>query len=873
MGASECARSCLRTLLPSLPILFGFALVSLVFNVAIPLLEAPDEPSHVAMVRYIESHHALPIQQPPSFFPVGQEGSQPPLYYVLGAALLHLSPGPSLAPTFDAHNPFVTFDRSSPGLDNRNLYAHTPREAFPYRGDALGIHLVRLLGTLLGVATVLLTFLIAQELFSDRLFVAPLAAALVAFDPQFAFVSGVVNNDNAITTAATLVLWCLVRWCRRGGTTPASIVLGVGLGAALLSKTDGILLIPFVAFVLIVESVGKRNSGHLLRRAGLVVVLALTISGWWFVRNWRLYGDLLGWDAMLAANASMIRHPPIDLWSALRILWLARETFWGAFGWTNVFLPPGVYQALDLLAAVAVVGLLGLLRRLPAWLTETFHSSTEAIGKARGRLNTVPELDRTRLPGWSDVRRVAPFLILGGWPVAVFVSLARWVQINEAADQWRLLFPAIAPIAILFALGLDEVPRTIATALGMARTRAGETEIHSVDRVYAPSTNGRAVMPTREENVGTRRAQRLVDIPALQTTWHPVPVSTVVEFHSPTIALSTAAGPGYRVWARSGVSLAIAVVGAALNALVIRGVVAPAYQPTATTGLTTSAESPIRFGDAIELIGYRVHPDRLSPGGTLEVDLDWRAIRPIERNWAVSLGVVGDGDSTLAKVQTWPQGGRAPTTGWLPGRLYHDRYVLSPRWTSAEPQLASVWLDLYDASVLGGPSLSVSDSGGRQIGNGIIVGQVKLTPTETVQARPSEVVGATFGSSVELLGYDATVEASRLTITLYWRDVAPLTVPYTVFVHVAEADGKVVAQHDGPPHDGSYPTTVWETGEIIRDRHVVDLKGVAPATYRVLVGLYQRSTGQRLPIRTDAGASVPNDALPLFDLDVPAGGR
>lgn len=873
MGASERARSCLRTLFPPLPILVGFVLVSLAFNATVPLLEAPDEPSHVAMVRYIMGHHALPIQQPPDYFPVGQEGSQPPLYYILGAALLRLSPGPTLAPTFDAHNPFVRFDRASSGLDNRNLYAHTPREDFPYRGDVLGIHLVRALGTLLGSATVLLTFLIAREVFPDRSLVPTLACALVAFDPQFAFISGVVNNDNAITTTATLVLWCLVRWCRRGGTTPASIILGLGLGAALLAKTDGILLIPFVAFVFVVDLLDRQNLRDRLARAAIVAGLTIAIATWWFVRNWQLYGDLLGWDAMLAANASMLRHPQIDVWSALRVLWLARGTFWGAFGWTNVFLPSSVYRVLDLLTAVAVVGFVVCLRRMPPFRTGASRSFTSSFGVERLDHQGTSKAASPRVAWVNDVRRVVPLLILGGWPVVTAIGLARWVQVNEAADQWRLLFPAIAPIAILLALGLDELGQAISTAVWMRPIRANRGENSSVNSGHAPATPGRAVGPSRE-NIGSGlRARRLVDVSLSSAPWRPVPASTVAEFPSRAIPRSTAADSGNRVRAWSGVSLIVAVVGVALNALVIRGVVAMAYRPTTMTGATTRAGSPVHFGDAIELVGYRIQPDQLTPGSTLEVDLDWRATRPIDRNWAVSLGVVGDSNTTLAKVQTWPQGGRAPTTAWVPRTVYHDRYALTPRWTSSEPQLASIWLNLYDASVLGGPSLPVSDVTGHQIGNGIVVGRVKLVPTEPNRAHPSTTVDASFGSSVELLGYDSTVEAARLTITLYWRDVAPLAEPYTVFVHVAEADGRVVAQHDGPPHDGAYPTTVWAPGEIVRDRHVVDLNGVPPGSYRVLVGLYQRSTGQRLPIRTDLDVSVPDDALPLFDLAVPAGAR
>src|SRR5262245_28981824 len=102
-----------RSWLPLLPILLGFVAISTAYSVVVPVLEAPDEPSHVAFVRYLRTNHALPSQEPRYGYPVGQEGSQPPLYYAVGSVLWRLAPGPDLAPTWARHNPFVNFDRST----------------------------------------------------------------------------------------------------------------------------------------------------------------------------------------------------------------------------------------------------------------------------------------------------------------------------------------------------------------------------------------------------------------------------------------------------------------------------------------------------------------------------------------------------------------------------------------------------------------------------------------------------------------------------------------------------------------------------------------------------------------------------------------
>ena len=784
--------------MPLVPILLGFIAISLAFNATVPLLEAPDEPSHVAFVRYLESRHALPVQQTSrGYFPVGQEGSQPPLYYALGAALLALSPGPALAPTFAAHNPFVTFDRSSAALANRALYAHTPREAFPYRGDVLGIHLVRLLGLFLGAATVLLTFLIAGELFPRPRAVAIIAAAIVAFNPQFDFISGVVNDDSLIATTATLVLWCLIRWSMRGGTTRLAVALGLGLGAALLAKTDGILLIPLAALVLL-AGLGASVTPRLVARHALIVAgLAAAVAGWWFARNVTLYGDPLGWQAMLAANGSMLRHPSIDAWSAAQVLWRARGTFWGAFGWTNVLYPGVVYRVLDGAAAACLVGL--LLRLGAVWK----GSAGKRLAQQVSCLLTLSRQPLMR-------GRALALLLLVIWPLMVFASLVRWVEVNQAADQWRLLFPAVGPIAVLLAAGVAGWGRGLSLAGPLARR--------------LPSAGPPAIGET------------------------------------PTV-------PGARLPIFAAL---VALVGVAIDVGVLSAIIVPAFYPRSTGAVGSAPTGGVRFGDAIELLDYQVSPARLGPAGTVEVDLDWRLRgAPVAVDEAVSLGIVGDGNATLAKVQTWPQQGRAPTTGWQPGRVYHDHYALRPSWSSADPQLASVWLNLYDAAVLGGPSLPVTDGDGKPLGHGIVLGQVKLEPSDRQVPVPAEAVGARLGSSIELVGYDVARDPQRVQVTLYWQDLAAVSQQYTVFVHVAAADGRVVAQNDSPPRGGAYPTTAWEAGETIRDRHTVALAGVPPGTYQVVAGLYVRSTGERLPVRSASGLAVPNNAQPLFDLTVP----
>jgi hypothetical protein len=66
-------------------------------------------------------------------------------------------------------------------------------------------------------------------------------------------------------------------------------------------------------------------------------------------------------------------------------------------------------------------------------------------------------------------------------------------------------------------------------------------------------------------------------------------------------------------------------------------------------------------------------------------------------------------------------------------------------------------------------------------------------------------------------------------------------------VHIENNRGVVVAQHDGIPANWSRPTPGWLPGEYIIDIHPVPIIDyISSETYQVYVGLYDRTTGERV---------------------------
>ena len=117
--------------------------------------------------------------------------------------------------------------------------------------------------------------------------------------------------------------------------------------------------------------------------------------------------------------------------------------------------------------------------------------------------------------------------------------------------------------------------------------------------------------------------------------------------------------------------------------------------------------------------------------------------------------------------------------------------------------------------------------------------------------RPPDTANAVeigFGSDLQLVGYDLGRDGEVLTLVLHWHTLRRMAIDYKFFVHLYDAAGDVAVQHDGMPHDWTYPTTWWETDEFVSDEIRISLAGVSAGTYRLGIGIYDPATATRLPV-------------------------
>ena len=226
--------SLFRRHLPAVVILALFVGLGITYSLVVPIFESPDELYHYPFVAHMAQGGALPVQRPNQGMMWQQEGSQPPLYYVLAGALTSWLDVDDL-PIVYRLNPHARVGIPL-AHDNKNMVVHTDREAFPWTGAVLGIHLARLFSLLLATGTLLCTYRIALDIFPHTPILPLAALAFNAFIPMFIFISASVNNDNLVILLSSVTLLMLVRIIQRGASRRFLVLLGVVIGLACLTK-------------------------------------------------------------------------------------------------------------------------------------------------------------------------------------------------------------------------------------------------------------------------------------------------------------------------------------------------------------------------------------------------------------------------------------------------------------------------------------------------------------------------------------------------------------------------------------------------------------------------------------------------------------
>jgi hypothetical protein len=268
----------------------------------------------------------------------------------------------------------------------------------------------------------------------------------------------------------------------------------------------------------------------------------------------------------------------------------------------------------------------------------------------------------------------------------------------------------------------------------------------------------------------------------------------------------------------------------------------------------------VELAGVMRLVGYDQSSSSARPGESLAITLYWQPQSEIDFDYSSYVHLVDEAGRGITQSDHQLGGEYYPTSLWRPGEVLRDSHILAIPQDVAPGvyRLVSGMYRYPSLEPLGGPAdiglVVVKDPADVQM----IFPNDAQTSSETF--RLSEVE---FGDRITLRGYDRELLDSGLDLVLYLQAERPLDQNWTIFVHLVDGAGSLVAQHDSQPRDGRYPTSVWDQGEVVDDPHLLALPEDLPdGDYQVVVGLYSVESGERLPV-LDGESNPIGDSVPL----------
>jgi uncharacterized membrane protein len=254
----------------------------------------------------------------------------------------------------------------------------------------------------------------------------------------------------------------------------------------------------------------------------------------------------------------------------------------------------------------------------------------------------------------------------------------------------------------------------------------------------------------------------------------------------------------------------------------------------------------ITFANQISLLGCIVPiTDTLRGGMIIRPILNWQAIGDIPDRYLVELQLVDSIGHVWAMESVEPEDGLAPTNGWHVGKPIIDQYALNlpPTMPAGDYQI-TVGLRKTDAE--DAPAVLENDS--KSLGTNAVVAAIHVeknknsfTASEVVKIQPMVAYFVDMGE-MRLLGYvpprKSISPGDILQMGVYWRAREKPQGDYVVAVQLRDANGRVVFEQSDRPAKGTYPTTLWDAGEVLLDWHdFVIPSEVSPGNYAIVVVL------------------------------------
>lgn len=450
-------------------LLIGLLLVimllkGVIWSLALPLWQGPDEEDHYNVIQFIGELGRLPdaadtflvdeVALSRQLADVGRLPYAPEQRQVFSDTAV----GPNEAAFAELpHELRASFDLGMVGKLNKATPLWYALAALPYRlfdGDLLWrAQVQRLFSLLASSGIVVVAYLTAALLFPTRPAMRLTVPILVAFHPMITQITAVVSVDGFYFLCYSILIYLSVRVLRDGFDWRYGTAVGLVFAAGVLTKPTLNGYAPLIALLVFIDWLrGKGRRWSVFWGAVVMGVCILLPVGWWMLRSLRINNDLFYFNPVLEGHR-IIQNPFYDygiwqhaldyyrsVWGGIFVTW------WAHFGWLDTAVPPVVYDVLRGLTWVAIAGLaFGLWRYLQRRTTAPAGASRAAAA------------------AWANGRGSAPLLVWAFLALTLIVPIVLlqvyditfwWQYGNGRGLQGRYWLGTVIPMMAFFALGL-----------------------------------------------------------------------------------------------------------------------------------------------------------------------------------------------------------------------------------------------------------------------------------------------------------------------------------------------------------------------------------------------------------------------------------
>ena len=457
-------------------VVFVIALVNAaVWTIVIPPFQVPDETAHFAYAQYVAETGRPPPQGPLAQYSAQESTALNSLYFF--SVIGHPDERGVITPAEDASLRQALASHPSPvGPGGASAVTNQPPlyyalAAIPYRlspsSDILArLELMRLLSAVFAGLTALAVYLFLRECFPALPWAWTTGSLVVAFQPQFAFISAGVHADSLLFLASAATFLTLIRAYRHGLTARRGALVGLATAVGLLSKLTFVAFVPGILLALAVTVWRQRGSAPsrpALRGAALAVAVAVLPVAAYAILNataWHRGGPTAGGFAG-AATAALPAGKVVSINETLDYIWQLylprlpfmnhryftdwplRDVFFdgaiGHFGWLDYGFPARVYGAAqDAFLVLAALAAAGLYRA------------------------------RRELAGLGPLAAAFAVMALGLLTAIGYAGIRYVVATSFVFEQARYLFPLLAFYGVFVVLAARGLPARFAPAAGAA---------------------------------------------------------------------------------------------------------------------------------------------------------------------------------------------------------------------------------------------------------------------------------------------------------------------------------------------------------------------------------------------------------------------